>query len=194
MADTSIDLRIKRYQFAIALTALMTALTVGCFTVIKVFYQEPYVPLEELEPLLRKPFEGRFEYILEFSIYKGIKCEDDTYIANGVAFFDWDSEKSHYEVYIGYSVLREGDVESSVVTGYVLGYLKADESGWPTEDFTMEMTFGGRTGQDGFHKTTTKNYTYDKGTFKKSYDGRRAVTIQASYEGVASSGTVIFKR
>jgi hypothetical protein len=189
---------LERMKLLIAVTSLVAAIAVGVFSVYQSHLQLQRLQTvtiavrdtEDIRAALQKPFEGVWQYKIVFSRYFG---QDACYISTGTAIFLWEPTKRQYQIFIGYSISKEWQNEK-VVTGFLGGTLQADELGWPPQGVEMPVKYLERTGIAEFASPLAIGFTFTKGEFKKSQDGKQAVLMVMHYENSRSLGTMTLSR
>jgi len=151
----------------------------------------------ELRALLQKPFEGVWNYRIDFSIFFG---RNENFVSTGKAIFLWNPAAIAYDVYIGYSI-HSGWSDERVIAAFLGGSMKADYTGWPSQEFEMNMQYLERVGTTGtgiggsgephafdYRGTGQTSFAFTNCTYIKSKTLNRAETITAIFKGASNKG------
>jgi hypothetical protein len=189
---------VERLKLWIALISLLAALLVGGFSIYQSRMQSQHLQTvtvaiqdtEDIRNALKKPFEGVWQYRIVFSRYFG---NEATYISSGTAIILWEPAKQQYQIFIGYSISKEWEKEK-LVTGFLGGNFLADGQGWPSENFEMPMRYLERTSVGEFNNPNAAGFSFTKGSYKKSPDGKQVEQIFADYGNSRSVGKMTMVR
>lgn len=159
---------------------------------------------DELRKAVLRPFEGRWDYSMEWDTYFDVDSVKETdnkagqFFGVGVAHFEWINER--YRVLLGYeNKTRAGDVLS---VSFNTGEVNADADGHVDQGTKITMNYLYRMGVEDYDlngkvvsttQTTERGYHYTIETVELDETGR-GTKIVARYELDHSKGQVILTR
>jgi hypothetical protein len=197
------DTRTKKDNWNLSLKIVIACLgliiaIINCISIYQQYEQAKKINLikfvirdtEDIRNTLQKPFEGVWNYRVDFTLFHG---KNELYESKGKAIFIWNPTNLNYDVYIGYSICKKG-LQSVVVCGFLKGYIRADQSGWPiSEKFQINMEYLERLGlPPEYDNINSRTFEVKVDTVEKSADGIHASYIRATTEDVSKKGTVYF--
>ncbi|MFI3197506.1 MAG: hypothetical protein QX196_04200 [Methylococcaceae bacterium] len=142
---------------------------------------------QEIRDALRKPLEGIWNVCGDFSMYHNA---DERHFTTGEMSFDWNPDKSIYDVLYVYGV-QKVNYNDDVITCFSRGILHADYNGFISadQDITIDFVIHSRTAIQEYGSPFTKAFTLNNGKQTKGTTGR-IIKVQFVFDSPETKGTI----
>ena len=141
---------------------------------------------------LRRPFEGKWQYEVEWEKFHGDTT--NKYKSDGEALFLWSNKNKQYKykIFIGYEIKQH--YEEPCVIAYAIGEWETDINGNPLDKKHFQLEYGGRMGTNSkpYEKASTRKLDFNNVKFE--YKDNRINVMTAEYNFIASTGKITFQR